>query len=57
MVAVGARDVAKRCDLMMAAPWYETGVSRASIGGFEREAGVSCALYELGSCQAHGGPD
>jgi hypothetical protein len=49
MVAAGAaRDVAKRWDLMMAAPWYEAGVSRALIGGFEREAGVSCALYELG---------
>ena len=56
-MAVAARDVAKRWDLMMAAPWYETGVSRASIGGFEREAGVSCALYELGKCQAHSGPD
>jgi hypothetical protein len=42
-----ARDVAKRWDLMADA-WYETGVSRARIGGFEREAGVSCALYELG---------
>ena len=48
-MAVAARDVAKRWDLMMAAPWYETGVSRARIGGFEREAGVSCAPYELGS--------
>lgn len=56
-MVVAARDVAKRWDLMMAAPWYETGVSRASIGGFEREAGVSCALYELGKCQAHSGPD